>query len=158
MDHKSEPSEMSRVDVMLAGKFFRARCQAQLGVLETAIGLGMSLSDYAAHERAEQRIAPEMVVKMSRLTGHEISWFYQSKDKMVDGVESGMDFDRHAAQEILESYSKELGMNKFYLEVRESNCAAISFYLKLGFVVTHTRKSSYSDGESALVMVKGIEL
>ena len=103
MDRKSEPTEVSRVDVMLAGKFFRARCQAQLGVQETAIGLGMSLSDYAALERAERRIAPEIVVNMSRLTGHKVSWFYRSRDKMVDGVESEMDFNRHAAQEIFDS-------------------------------------------------------
>ena len=43
---------------------------------------------------------------------------------------------------------------KFYLEVRKSNKAAISLYMKKGFGVFFIRKGYYPDGEDALVMQK----
>lgn len=47
--------------------------------------------------------------------------------------------------------------NKFYLEVRKSNKAAINLYMKKGFEVFFLRNRYYSDGEDALVMQKIIE-
>jgi len=41
-----------------------------------------------------------------------------------------------------------------FLEVRESNRAAIALYLKLGFEVLAVRRAYYSDGENALIMKK----
>ena len=42
----------------------------------------------------------------------------------------------------------------FFLEVRESNQAAISLYEKMGFTRIGKREKYYRDGESALVMQK----
>lgn len=44
--------------------------------------------------------------------------------------------------------------NKYFLEVRKSNKAAISLYQKNGFEIIFTRINYYSDGEDALVMQK----
>ena len=41
-----------------------------------------------------------------------------------------------------------------YLEVRETNRVAIHLYETFGFKIAHYRKSYYTNGEDALVMVK----
>jgi ribosomal-protein-alanine N-acetyltransferase len=46
------------------------------------------------------------------------------------------------------------GCNELFLEVRESNLAAIALYDKIGFKVLGVRRSYYKDGENALVMKK----
>ena len=48
--------------------------------------------------------------------------------------------------------SKLKGIDKIFLEVRESNLNAISFYKKFGFNLLNTRKEYYSDGTNALIM------
>ncbi len=44
------------------------------------------------------------------------------------------------------------GARTFYLEVREDNARAISFYRKLGFDKCGTRNAYYADGENAVLM------
>lgn len=45
-------------------------------------------------------------------------------------------------------------ITKLFLEVRESNINAINLYNKFGFSEISKRKNYYSDGETALVLVK----
>ncbi|MCL1966612.1 MAG: ribosomal protein S18-alanine N-acetyltransferase [Fibromonadales bacterium] len=45
-----------------------------------------------------------------------------------------------------------LGVEKFFLEVRESNIAAISLYKKMGFEKISERKKYYANGEAAIIM------
>jgi len=45
-----------------------------------------------------------------------------------------------------------LGVEKFFLEVRESNVAAISLYKKMGFEKISERKKYYANGEAAIIM------
>lgn len=47
---------------------------------------------------------------------------------------------------------KRLGVVKFFLEVRESNEAAISLYTKFGYERIAERKGYYSDSEKAVIM------
>lgn len=56
----------------------------------------------------------------------------------------------------LERLSKERGVEKIFLEVRVSNRAAMSLYLKLGYVGVYARTRYYEDGEDCLVMVKNL--
>jgi len=56
---------------------------------------------------------------------------------------------REATQAMVNYNAKE-----FYLEVRESNLAAINLYKKLGFEIAKTLKHYYADGEDAFVMAK----
>lgn len=46
------------------------------------------------------------------------------------------------------------GVKKLFLEVRVSNFAAMSLYLKFGFKGVYARSRYYPDGEDCLVMVK----
>ncbi len=46
------------------------------------------------------------------------------------------------------------GINKVFLEVRESNIPAINLYLKSGFKKINVRKKYYSNGENAVIFVK----
>ena len=52
------------------------------------------------------------------------------------------------------AYAKGKGVEKVFLEVRVSNSAAMSLYLKNGFKGAYARTRYYSDGEDCLVMVK----
>jgi len=56
---------------------------------------------------------------------------------------------RESTQAMMNYNAKE-----FYLEVRESNLAAINLYKKLGFKIAKTLKHYYADGEDAFVMAK----
>ena len=47
--------------------------------------------------------------------------------------------------------------DKFFLEVRKSNEAAINLYRKCGFKTIFTRKRYYADGEDALVMFTNLK-
>ncbi len=50
--------------------------------------------------------------------------------------------------------TKNRGVNKIFLEVRESNESAIHLYEKMGFVVTGRRKNYYqAPGEDAILMM-----
>lgn len=53
--------------------------------------------------------------------------------------------------------AKERGAEKTFLEVRVSNVAAMSMYLKCGFVGTYARTRYYADGEDCLVMCKTLK-
>ena len=53
-----------------------------------------------------------------------------------------------------ESKMKSLGVQKSFLEVRESNTPAIALYRKAGYTEVSVRKKYYNDGENAVVMVK----
>ena len=46
---------------------------------------------------------------------------------------------------------------RWWLEVHESNQAAISLYLKFGFKITARRPAYYTDGAAALVMTRSNE-
>ena len=50
--------------------------------------------------------------------------------------------------------AKKQGVKKLFLEVRVSNYAAMSLYLKCGFKGVYARSRYYPDGEDCLVMVK----
>jgi ribosomal-protein-alanine N-acetyltransferase len=50
----------------------------------------------------------------------------------------------------MESYNAK----ECYLEVRESNIAAINLYKKLAFKQAKTIKNYYADGENAIVMAQ----
>ena len=49
---------------------------------------------------------------------------------------------------------RDAGLTSAWLEVRESNLAAINLYRRHGFVVTGSRRGYYRDGENALLMVR----
>ncbi len=58
-------------------------------------------------------------------------------------------------QQLLEA-AKKKGVTKVFLEVRVSNSAAMSLYLKAGFKGIYARTRYYSNGEDCLVMAKDI--
>ena len=62
---------------------------------------------------------------------------------------------RGYAKLLMEHCHKELrvqGIKSFFLEVKESNIAAISLYKKLGYEKIAERKEYYGNGEKAVVM------
>lgn len=61
-----------------------------------------------------------------------------------------------AILEKLVDIARERGAKKCFLEVRVSNNAALSLYLKHGFKGAYARTRYYLDGEDCLVMVREI--
>lgn len=56
----------------------------------------------------------------------------------------------------LEEYAKKQGIFQLWLEVREHNQNAITFYKNSGFKLDYVRKNYYANGDNALVMSKSI--
>ena len=54
------------------------------------------------------------------------------------------------------SESRDSNVEMIYLEVRESNEAAISLYRKTGFIKVGIKPGYYGDGENAVLMVVGL--
>ena len=48
------------------------------------------------------------------------------------------------------------GVKRIFLEVRVSNAAAMSLYLKRGYIGRYVRPRYYGDGEDALIMQKDL--
>ncbi len=57
----------------------------------------------------------------------------------------------------LEAQAAAAGAKRMLLEVRVSNAAAMSLYLKRGYAGLYARPRYYADGEDALVMAKDLE-
>ena len=57
----------------------------------------------------------------------------------------------------LEQYAKTGGIFHLWLEVRENNQNAITFYKNMGFKLDYVRKNYYANGDNALVMSKGLD-
>lgn len=56
----------------------------------------------------------------------------------------------------LEDYAKKQGVFQLWLEVRENNLNAITFYKNFGFKLDYVRKNYYANGDNALVMSKSL--
>lgn len=60
--------------------------------------------------------------------------------------------NKKIGKELIDFYLDRYDKNLF-LEVRESNLVARTFYEKMGFVIVGKRKNYYSNGESAILML-----
>lgn len=78
----------------------------------------------------------------------------------VEGVCTSLQYrNKGLARGVLKEVEKTLiekGIRKLFLEVRESNINAISLYKSLGFNQISVRKKYYSNGENALIFIKGL--
>lgn len=66
---------------------------------------------------------------------------------------SGESRQQGLAQQLFNQAYLELGASQVFLEVAESNVAALRFYEKIGFNRVHLAKNFYSDGENAWLML-----
>lgn len=75
----------------------------------------------------------------------------------VDPKWRGLGIGRALLRALLD-WGRRLGLEEAWLEVRESNQAALGLYESMGFVVTGTRKSYYrKPSEDALLMMRPLE-
>ena len=81
-------------------------------------------------------------------------------DADIEGIVTDSDYRRKkVATNLLDFVTdlfKQQGLEKLFLEVREFNNSAIAFYQSQGFEKISVRKKYYSNGENALIFVKGI--
>ncbi len=98
------------------------------------------------------------VLSSGALAGYAV--FYSAADEgELNSIAVGSSFRRSgAATALLEAAVRDLvaaGVTKIFLEVREHNAPAISFYEKQGFLAAGVRKHFYdAPEEDAIVMVK----
>ena len=57
----------------------------------------------------------------------------------------------------LEEYAQNEGVFQLWLEVRQHNENAITFYKNMGFKLDYVRKNYYANGDNALVMSKSLD-
>lgn len=69
----------------------------------------------------------------------------------VEPAEQGKGLAKMLMEHCCNELAKQ-GIEKFFLEVRESNAAAISLYKKMGFKKIAERKKYYANGEAAVIM------
>jgi len=69
----------------------------------------------------------------------------------VEAAERGKGLAKMLMEYCCDELAKQ-GIENFFLEVRESNIAAISLYKKMGFEKIAERKKYYANGEAAVIM------
>lgn len=98
---------------------------------------------------------PYVVEENKKIIGYIICWYYL-KELHIGNIavatdKQGLGIGKSLLKYIFEVFSD---YKKSFLEVRESNIIAINLYTQFGFETTYRRKSYYSNGEDALVMIK----
>lgn len=93
------------------------------------------------------------------LAGYTFIWII-ADEIHINNIAINPDFQRKGLglKLIRFIFDKFKDYNKFLLEVRKSNKAAIRLYQKCGFEVLYIRSKYYSDGEDALVMLKKLNI
>ena len=96
-----------------------------------------------------------IVEENNEIIGYIICWYYLKElhigNVAVTMAKQGKGVGRFLLRNIFEIFSDS---DKSFLEVRATNKIAIKLYNSFGFKITYRRKSYYSNGEDALVMVK----
>ena len=104
---------------------------------------------------AEKISFPFIVEENNEIIGYIICWYYLNElhigNIAVTRDRQGTGIGKFLLQNVFEMFSD---FGKSFLEVRETNIIAIKLYNSFGFKATYRRKSYYSNGEDALVMVK----
>jgi ribosomal-protein-alanine N-acetyltransferase len=96
-----------------------------------------------------------VVEHAAEIVGYTVCWCF-ARELHIGNVAVSRKWQRLGiGSYIMDRLAEHFGETEiFYLEVRESNHAAINLYKKHGFKILYIRKSYYSNGENALVMVK----
>ncbi len=91
----------------------------------------------------------------NQIIAYLIAWCYAG-EVHIGNIAVDKTFRRRGlAERLLKHLFQECGdYEEAFLEVRESNRAAVALYLKMGFEILGVRRSYYSDGENALIMQK----
>jgi len=98
---------------------------------------------------------PFVVEENDKIIGYIICWYYL-KELHIGNIAVSREKQGKGIGKLILKYifTRFPDFEKSFLEVRESNKIAINLYHNFGFKTTYRRKSYYSNGEDALVMVK----
>ncbi|MDR1940802.1 MAG: ribosomal protein S18-alanine N-acetyltransferase [Endomicrobium sp.] len=114
--------------------------------------------DMFLHSAANEVIYFKTAVKNAKAIGYCIFWVVGGETEIlniaVDPDLRGKSYGRQMLECVYE-ISKNNGSKSIFLEVRQSNAAALSLYGSFGFESIGVRKKYYID-EDAIVMRKGI--
>lgn len=127
----------------------RILAEAGLSLLQTSAPPTPSAPQTGSNQIYVCESAGEVVaVLQSRQTDHQL----EILDIAVDSRHRRKGFATLLLQSVLH-LAKQRGAHEFFLEVRESNAAALTLYRKFGFVVTGRRPNYYRDPtEGALLL------
>jgi ribosomal-protein-alanine N-acetyltransferase len=112
--------------------------------------------DSFLNDVTDRQTAHAFVVECeAEIVGYIVCWCY-AREVHIGNVAVSRKWQRQGIGSFILDQISELFKDTelSYLEVRESNYAAINLYKKHGFEILYIRKEYYSNGENAFVMVK----
>jgi ribosomal-protein-alanine N-acetyltransferase len=128
----------------------RILAEAGLSLLQTSAPPTPSAPETSSNETYVCESRGEVVaVLQSRQIDHEL----EILDVAVDSSHRRKGFATLLLQSVLH-LAKQRGAQEFFLEVRDSNDAALALYRKFGFVVTGRRPNYYRDSNEAALLLK----
>lgn len=108
-------------------------------------------------ELDNQAAALDVAVVDQLIAGYLCSWLICG-ELQIQNLATSPRYRRRGIAQALLTYvierSQQLGLQSAWLEVRESNQAAINLYVVCGFELQGRRKGYYQDGEDALLLAK----
>jgi ribosomal-protein-alanine N-acetyltransferase len=114
-----------------------------------------SKSSFIYEIKNESYSFPYVLEFKDMILGYCVCWYYQNElhigNVAIKKEYQGKGYGKLLMQKLFELFPD---YNKAYLDVKVTNDVAIGLYLKFGFNILSTRKSYYTNGEDALVMVK----
>jgi len=101
-----------------------------------------------------------LVAEVDKVVGYVIGIPYNDEGHVISlGVLEeyrNLGIGRELMRKIMDILERDKACTSIRLEVRESNIRAISFYERMDFKTIEKIEAYYEDGETALVMVRGL--
>ncbi len=117
-----------------------------------------SKSSFEAELLINKKYSFPLVMELEgKIVAYAVVWYF-FEELHIANIAVHPDYRRMGLGRMLMEYILEkFGNAEFaFLEVRQSNKAAIKLYQSLGFKILNIRRQYYNDGEDALVMVKDL--
>jgi ribosomal-protein-alanine N-acetyltransferase len=121
--------------------------------LEVSEPMGSQWTAVQIGEDLEKNDAIVLVIETNgQINGHAIAWCIAGELEVMTLAVSPKCRRMGLGMTLLQALLAKRTHSKAFLELRESNQAALSLYTRAGFEIVGRRKRYYRDGEDALIM------
>jgi len=124
-----------------------------MAALEAAEPMGTQWSAKQLGESLQKQDAIILAIEVEgQLAGHAVAWWIAGELEVMTLAISPVFRRRGLGQRLLQALLNARSHQSAFLELRESNLAALKLYQQAGFETVGRRKRYYRDGEDALIM------